>query len=236
MNATWLLVIIGTFALLVTLVAIVRAASAIPASSAPNGWNATVEGQVWAEKLRTAADDFGLAGVRTAATAWGASITALLGIFAAVAVIKGPDSLTSVGGWQAQVAAVLILLANAVGIVAVLLCALAAQGVPVWKEGVNPWSFRTAIRTRAQKATSQLELSRYLVVVVLILVAEALGLTWLTAVGHAPAKSVHAMVVTDSNVICGQLSSQDGVVLLVTGDRNMRIRNAAQVIVVDNCP
>ena len=232
----WILLILGTITLLLILVAIVWAASVLTTPPAPNGWYASVEGQEWAEKLSAAAGDFGLAGTRTAATAWGASITALLGIFAAVAVIKGPDSLTAVGGWPAQVAAVLIILATGVGIVAVMLCALAAQGVPVWKDGVNAWTFRTAIRSRARVATSQLTASRYLVVVLLVLVAEAMGVTWLAAVGPGAAKSVHAIVVTNADVICGELISQDGVVMLQRGGSNIRMSNTSQLVIVDGCP
>ena len=178
----WALLIVGTFVLLVALGLIVLTGWYSPRPPANPAWYSTIEAQVWDEKLRAAADDFGLAGVRSAATAWGASITALLGVFAAVAVVKGPDSLTAVGGWPAQLAAVLIILATSLGIVAVLLCALAAQGVPVWKEGVDAWSYRAAIKDRARKATWQLHLSRYLIVVVLILVTEAVAVTWLASV------------------------------------------------------
>ena len=230
----WLLLILGSIALVVILAVIFRSAAAPAIGQGTDLWYGSADGQAWDEKLRDAGSDFGLAGVRGAATAWGASITALLGVFAAVAVIKGPDSLTAVGGWPAQVAAVLILVAAAVAIVAVFLCALAAQGIPVWEDGYDAWKYRGAIRNRAKQATEQLRLSRYLVIVVLLVVAEAMAVSWLAAVYTT--KPIHAMVVRDEGVMCGELSSQGGVVMLHAGDTNMRIRNANQVIIVGGCP
>jgi hypothetical protein len=233
----WIAFAIGIVALLATFVVIVISGQREPTDKAPKDWYGTDEAQAWDEKLRDSGGDFGLAGARATATAWGASITALLGVFAAVAVIKGPDSLTSVGGWQAQVAAWLILAAAGMAMVAVLLCALAAQGVPIWRTDLDAWSYRSGMRYRAQTATEQLKWSRYLVLGVLLLLILAMGVTWLTAVSGASAsKPVHAIVVTDRDVECGVVSNANGIMILDAGHGATPIANAKQVTIIDKCP
>jgi hypothetical protein len=233
----WWIFGVAVVLLIVTLVGLVIWTRQEPATSPSDAWYATEDAQVWDEKLRDVGDDFGLASVRGVATAWGASITALLGVFTGVAILKGPDSVTTIGGWQAQVAAWLILGAAAVALVAVLLCALAAQGVPRWRDDLDAWTYRDSVRRRAMRATTQLEWSRYLVVFVLLLVFIAMGITWLTAAASAREKAPqNAIVVTTTGVECGIALTKDGFVTLQVDGAARRLKDVKAVQLVDKCP
>jgi hypothetical protein len=83
-----------------------------------------------------------LATVRTTATGWASSVSALLGIFGTVAVIKGPDAFKDIGtptGWY-----VLGLFAGATILAgaAVLLAAIAAQGTPQRLDRADGWAWK----------------------------------------------------------------------------------------------
>jgi hypothetical protein len=234
----WIVSFVGSFVLLVTLVLVVRRSGPRPIEKPTHDWPASPEAQVWTAKMNEAGGDFGLASVRAAAKGWGASIAALLGVFAAVAVVKGPDSLTAVGGWQAQVAAWMILAAAGIAMIAILLAALAEQGVPVWQKDLDGWKYKNLTLQRAQQAAAQVRWSRYLVIVVLFLVSLAMGVTWLSAVNSVAPQPVHAIVVSDFDVRCGVVATLNGVVTLQIGKSPAAspITNVRQVTIVSKCP
>lgn len=233
----WIVFALGVVALVLVLVGLVVWSQREPDPGSANAWYGTEDAQVWDEKLRDAEEDFGLAGVKGAATAWGASITALLGVFTAVAILKGPESVTSVGGWQSVVAAWVILTSAAIALAAVLLCALAAQGVPVWRDDLNAWTYRNLVRHKARLATAQLEWSRYLIAIVLLLVFIAMGITWLAATSSPDTqKAQRAIVVMQGDIVCGTLYMKNDRISLTVGGASRPVNTAQSVTLVDKCP
>jgi hypothetical protein len=128
----WIGLLVGVGVLLGSFRFVLQRWAATAAGPEPPGWAGSTAAMEWDEKAQDARDDFGLVSVRQVAKGWAASITALLGVFTAVAFIKGPSALTDVGGWEAVVAALLILMAAGVAMVAILLATLAEQGIPGW--------------------------------------------------------------------------------------------------------
>src|SRR5262245_4283151 len=82
----------------------------------------------------------GLAAIRASAARWGETIGALLGVFALVAFVKGPDTFTDITGSKAEAAALLVALAAAAAAAAVLLAALAAQGIATNVRLLDGWA------------------------------------------------------------------------------------------------
>ena len=80
--------------LIVCLVALQQGRPDLANAPAANpNWDAAAAA-VWNQRLQGASDDFGLGASQNSSKIWGAAITTLLGVFASVAVVKGPDTLT----------------------------------------------------------------------------------------------------------------------------------------------
>ena len=102
-------------------------------------WGMDPDDVRWEEEAINVAHE-SLASVRTTAKSWGETITALLGVFSAVAFIKGPDAFTAIDGDGASVAALLIIFAAGLAAVAIALAAFAAQGVPRAVAPLDGWA------------------------------------------------------------------------------------------------
>jgi hypothetical protein len=181
-----------------------------------------------------------LTDVRTAATAWGKAISALLGVFTVVAFIKGPETFNGVKGKEATAAALLVLLAAVLAAGAVLLAALAEQGVPRKLKRFAGWELRHQTQVRAQTAAVQLAWSRILGVGAAIVVLASIGITWIAAQRDASKSeaSQKALVVSDSGVVqCGTLVKQgSGLALKLADGTASTAAGARQVIKVSSCP
>jgi hypothetical protein len=105
-----------------------------------------------------------LSNVRGAAEKWGASITALLGAFSAVALIKGPQTFSDIGRPWSTLAICLIAAASVVAVAAIYTAAIAAQGVPQQSQQINGWRLKEIHKTRSSFATRMLGLSRALAI------------------------------------------------------------------------
>lgn len=165
--------------------------------SSPEYWE-----QRAAELSRTSLDT-----IRTSATAWASSTTALLGIFGTVAVVKGPDTLAQLSGVVQAVVAGLVIGAAVVAFVSVLTTALASRG-PVKKVSsltgpkLKLWTIRTASRARLLLRIGQ---STALLAALAVLAA---GVT--AAVAGMDQSSAFYLVRTSGGTLqCGQLAEQN---------------------------
>jgi len=210
-----------------------------PAGEPPANWGSSADDLRWEDEAVDSVHKQ-LAEVRTTATAWGTAISSLLGVFTLVAFIKGPDTFTGVKGGEAKAAALLVLLAAVFAAVAVLLAALAAQGVPRHAALLDGWELRHQTGKRAQAAAVQLGWSRVLGVGAALIVLASIGLTWLAALRESESSSSTQKVLLVSSagdVSCGTLvkhgsglglKQADGSIVAAAGSR--------QVVKVDACP
>lgn len=206
-------------------------------------WLASPDDRQWEREARTM-QHTGLAAVRETATSWGETVAAFLGIFSVAAFVKGPEAFTDVKGSEAEVAALLVLLATVVAAAAILFAAVAAQGVPARVANLDGWTLKQLTMQRAHRAASQLAVSRFLTVAAALLILGAVGLTWLTALEERDEKDAEdaplAIVVplAGQPVVCGQLgSATEALTIKPEGaERAVVIRGARSVRIVSACP
>jgi hypothetical protein len=201
-------------------------------------WGTDPDDLVWEDEA-SAAVHSSLASVRAAAQSWGQTITALLGVLGAVAIVKGPDALTDIDGDRATLAVLLIMLAAALAAGAIALAAFAAQGVPHDVTPFDGWALKSLTLSRARSAATQLAWSRVLAVAALLVVIFVAGLTWLTALESDSGAKEHSAVVLRARVAtCGTLGSTAGGVLTLAaeGGKPQVIRGASSITIVDACP
>ena len=184
----------------------------------------------------------GLTTVRSSAAKWGESIGALLGVFALVAFVKGPDTFTDITGVEAEAAALLVVLAAAFAGAAVMLAALAAQGTATDVSLLDGWALRTLTAARTKAAAKQLAWSRVLAVGAAMLVLVAVGLTWLAALrerDESGATSQHAVVISQASgeVVCGELTMARGTLSVTPANGpSQHIAALESVSIVKGCP
>lgn len=199
-------------------------------AEAPPTWLDDPDDWRWQTEAEEAAHT-NLATIRTTATSWAGSVSALLGIFGTVAVVKGPDAFKDIGtptGWY-----VLGLLVGATALAgtAVIFAAIAAQGTPHRLDRADGWALKWFHGTRAYTSFRYLLISRLLCGLAAVAVFAGLIVTWvdgLTA-GDAPT-SQHALVIAqDGTASCIELKTD------ATG-KLVGVSGAAQVTPVDSCP
>jgi hypothetical protein len=184
----------------------------------------------------------GLAAVRASATKWSESIGALLGVFAVVAFVKGPDTFTDVHGWEAEAAALLVVLAAALAAAAVLLAAIAAQGAAQDVSILDGWALRTLTAERIKAAAKQLAWSRVLAVTATMCVLLAVGLTWLAALDERDEKQStgqSALLVSGAakEVVCGTLTmTAAGLRVVPKRGRPHDVVSPETLTLVSSCP
>ncbi len=228
--------IVGLIALAVVVILIIRSDENVALEEDALDAN---QQAYWQQKLDEVSQDFGLVATRAAAGKWAASAAAILGVLTTVAVVAGPENLAEdVGGTEAQVAAVLILLAAGVAAIATLLAGLAEQGSPVSEAGMTPGRLRRLTRERAARAAKQIRWSRILTSVALCFIVAAAGVAWLTALtGPSDSSGQSALVVDSGRAHCGKLVRQgDGATALSDGEKSTAIPGGALVTLVEECP
>lgn len=196
-----------------------------------------------------------LATVQGVADSWGKSITAILGGFALVAFIKGPEAIKDVPTGSkalmdvpvfgsvdpARTVVLLIFIAAALVIIAIVAAAIAAQGTPGWTTVLDGPTFHTNSTNATKTAIKLLWASRILTLVGAAVVFGALALAWAATIDK-PSTSTpvaqSAIVSTASAVVCGELRSlSDGSVEVVpAGGTASVISPSTAVTLVDACP
>jgi hypothetical protein len=188
-----------------------------------------------------------LSGVRDTATKWGATISGFLGVFGTVAFIKGPDAFKDVhADWAAAFAASLVIAATVFASAAVLLAALAAQGVPRAVNQLDGWALKSYHKTQARRARLYLAWSRGLAVAAAMAVITGLSVTWFVVLGERKTNTAEKpkgqpmIVVRSGRPQCGTLTvAKDGSLLFAVGDKPalpLGNVNASDLIPVGSCP
>lgn len=184
----------------------------------------------------------GLPAIRTSAAKWSESISALLGVFAVVALVKGPDTFTDVRGREAEAAALLVVLAAALAAAAVLLAAIAAQGTSRDVSLLDGWAFRILTTARIKAAAKQLAWSRVLAIAATMCVMLAVGVTWLAALEERTGKQStgpSALVLRGprSEIVCGTLTvTSAGVRITPKRGRPHDVASPETLTLVSRCP
>lgn len=205
----------------------------------PDGWDATSEGDFWNEragKLRSEQ----LEHARQAAKDWGQTIAALLGVFATVAFIKGPESLDKIPGDNAYAVVAMIATAGGTAAIAVYLAAIAAQGTPSQVRNFDGWRLKNITQAEAVSVAGQLRASRVLALVAALTLLGAMGAAWLASLSTrgTPAKGETLLVVTrDGSPSCGTFARGiDGKLVLIADDDELQLDDVGQVVKVESCP
>jgi hypothetical protein len=174
--------------------------------------------------------------VRGSAEKWAGTLTALVGLLGFTALVKGPTdvaALTPVGGIIVGVA---LLVAFLLAVAAMMLAALAAQGVPARLKNRGD-TVRAAHIRAAKRAGKRLTLSRYLSLCFLGTLAFAIGYTWYGERATQPAGQT--VTIQQSGVtLCGTLRTDDAGHLHLIA-RNGAVTPLDQVLSmtrVDACP
>ena len=196
-----------------------------------------------------------LSTVRTAADAWGKSITAILGVFAAVAFVKGPEAIKDIPTGDsaamtvplfgridpARSVVVLIFVAALLVIIATVLAAIAAQGTPGWTKILDGPRFRSKSESATRLAIKMLWASRILTLAGALSVFVALAIAWSATVEKAskPEQSSQSAIVGTANgLVCGQLTADaNGQVLLKpASSAGNSFKPSGVMTLVDKCP
>jgi hypothetical protein len=200
----------------------------------------TPEDLRWKKRVEDATYN-ALPNIRAASEKWAATISAVTGVFAIFALVKGRDDITKLShGWEIAVASILAG-ATLLAVRAILLAAVAAQGTPA-RLRIDVSSVRELYERAARAAADELRYSRILTVLATLLVATAIGLAWFAP---EPAEGGPSNVLafgTDGRVLaCGTLSTTKARALAITppgADKPQTLLPAAlrAIVPVDDCP
>ena len=205
----------------------------------PEGWAVTADGAYWNNEVdtrrRTQLDD-----AREAAKSWGQTITVLLGVFATVAFVKGPETFDKIPGDNAYAVVGLIAVAGAAAAAAIYLAAIAAQGAPSELKHLDGWRLYHLVRTRAASVAEQLRASRVLTLVAAVTLLGAMCAAWLASLSaRGSAEKAEAFLVSAAGeTICGTLSrGNDGKLVLERAEQApVELTDVTQVTKVEACP
>ncbi len=204
----------------------------------PAGWDSSPEAQDWNVKAEEARDEQ-LTRAREASKNWGQTIATLLGVFATVAFIKGPESLDKVPGDDAYGVAALIAVAGVAAALAVYLAAIGAQGTPKQIKNLDGWRLKNRSKDEARSVAVKLRTSRTLALVAAASLLGAMGAAWLASLSaRGGATKGETLVVVSGGVLtCGTLvRASDGSLQLKVGEETVPLEDVGQVIEVDSCP
>lgn len=190
--------------------------------------------RMWAKK----AEDLqlnSLERIKSVSEKWLGTIASLTGVFGIIALIKGPSDISELSsGFRASVV-ILLIIAVVSTFLAIILAALAAQGIPkfVWATGSV---IKKAYAQEADKALYRLNWSRFLVIPAVITIGLAIGLTWYGTWNTPSKPTKYIAIYSTGEVMCGQLANSQGQLALMD-DNNIRVlENIESLNTVDSCP
>ncbi len=181
----------------------------------------------------------GLRTVRDVAGKWQAAISGVIGAFGLVAVVKGPATFKDLGASESE-SLILLAVTSAAALLAfgaVMMSALAAQGVPQNTTWWNAYQLRDWSNAATLTALSRLNWGRRLTiaagaVVLLLWIAVAF-----LAITRAKAPVLRAIVNRDSGgIVCGTLVNATGLAVRVNDTTTLTLMPNDQITIVDHCP
>ena len=156
--------------------------------------------------------------IRSSATTWAATTTALLGVFGTVTVVAGPSSLSDLDGSTKDIVAVLIIAAAVVATVSVLATGYASRGpakkfTPLNGMRLAKWTVETT-----RKANVALWIGRLTGVAAALIVLAAGSVAIIGETNKSSAPPPSYLVRTTSGALnCGSLKLADGKLELANG-------------------
>ncbi|MGO4299346.1 hypothetical protein [Leifsonia sp. RAF41] len=173
-----------------------------------------------------------LTAVRASAEKWAGGIAAVVGAFATFSVILAPQKLADMSDDGLKIVVlVFAAAAGALGTVALIQATLAASGSPSLDYAATWEIYRDDVKREAAAAARKLRASRHLTWgAIIAIVAAALTSQVSTLVPHS-ADSNFIIVSKNGEVMCGALTTRDGVVLVA----GKPVRDAASISAVDGC-
>ncbi|RSM79973.1 hypothetical protein DMH04_30695 [Kibdelosporangium aridum] len=143
-----------------------------------------------------------LDGARKLAESWRTGLAALTSLFAAVMIVKGPDSIGAISEGHRVIVAVAIGVAFLVLVTATMLAVRAASGAPGDEILLTGEDLRTWTRAEVKRVRLLLRWAIATMLVGVLLVAVSAALTWFAPV-KKPAATVE--VLTGTQRLCGEL-------------------------------
>lgn len=194
----------------------------------------------WAQRVEDLEFD-ALSNVRSTAEKWAATLAAIIGLGGTIIFVKGRDDVSRLTTGYQLVIAVVIFAALVTALVATVFAALAAQGTPREVAWPSPGELRKWQRDEARKAIGHLRTSRILAVVVVALLAIAVGLTWFGAAKPAsPAPATVLVVRKVGTPLCGRVvDSGGGAVSLIPQNSPAVMLDGADIqslVLISSCP
>lgn len=178
-----------------------------------------------------------LATVQSSAGKWQASIAAFLGLYGTVGFVIGPNQLANLPVHGYVLLGVLIAygLAGALGLTALALANLAAQGIPkIFDQPITGEWLSEKSTSRARTASTQLK-SAIGFALVAGLIAVAISV-FLIVTGTLAARHSSALVTGPNGAYCGQLRNSGGTLSLQLPDGKIIPLTGASVTQVSSCP
>ncbi|MDQ1364481.1 MAG: hypothetical protein QOE07_699 [Acidimicrobiaceae bacterium] len=169
------------------------------------------EAKFWSGKAADAHHNI-LETIRVSAGRWQAAIAAFLGLYTTVGFVLGPDKIAAlpVHGSSATAILVAYTATGALGVAAIVLANLAAQGIPEILTG-TPMTGQAYSRLVLSRATTARTLLGWAIGCAAIAGLLALGAsTFLLGAGVRAAGHTHARVVSPSGAYCGELLDSAG--------------------------
>jgi hypothetical protein len=189
------------------------------------------------DKAASAAAIGQLAAVRATAEKWAGTVTALLGVFSSVALLKGTGALADIRWvWLRWILLVVIVAAGVAAAGSIWFAALAAQGRGA--QQFNNWNgdaLRSMVIARTPQAIQDLSISRLLGAIAAGLVFAVGVVTLVANAVPKQAGSPPSLVVVskDGSLHCGDLKAgKDGGAATVGGKE---VAGAVQVLSVSSC-
>jgi hypothetical protein len=201
----------------------------------------TLSSEEYWEQRATELSRTSLDTVRTSATAWAATTTALLGVFGTVAVIKGPDSIAKLKGTSQTVVTVLIVAASVLAFVSVLATARASRGPAKRFTPLNGLKLKKWTRDNASDAHRDLTIGRVtgVLAALLVLAAGIVGTVAEARTQTTPSGASFLVRTTDGALQCGVLGRSGTGLELVDGSGTKLLdlsSEVAEVTAVTSCP
>lgn len=199
------------------------------------GRPATPADRMWDElAVKLAAD--ALPRVQSAAEKWSGTIAALTGILGIVAFVEGPNEVTELTGWYEYAVPVCLGLAILCAVIATVLAALVAQGVPEEFYATGT-AVQRLYQTKVDEGIRRLNWSRLLALAAVVFLVLAVGLNWYgDRESGDPVPNV-LIVSTSGQAECGTLARDPaGALAVEVAGTPVALRDVASVDVVDGCP
>jgi hypothetical protein len=179
--------------------------------------------------------------IRASATAWAATTTTLLGVFGAVAIVKGPDSISALQGTSRDVVTGFVVGAAVVAFASVLATGYASRGpskryTPLTGLRLAAWTRRTTRNAHTALLVGQ---ATGIVAALLVLAAGVTAAVSGSAGGSAPSGQSFLVRTSDGALQCGVLKRSGSNLVLADSSGGTLLdleSGVAAVTTVTSCP